>query len=163
MSKRRLQNANDFARHQADHYYGRSGGIEWDHEYYGARQFWADEWDTAAGWEHLCADPSSGNIPSLTAYIVSELPEASPPSTTPSIEQALASLSWLFEDEIGEIVEAEKRDVDTIEGSRLLAEKADLISADESGEEQETKPLASVPLGLKNRWRIWKVLKQIES
>ena len=34
-----------------DHYYGNSGGIEWVHRYFGARQFWTDEWDTSPGWE----------------------------------------------------------------------------------------------------------------
>ena len=34
-----------------DRYYGNSGGIEWPHDYYGARQFWTDEWDTEPGWE----------------------------------------------------------------------------------------------------------------
>lgn len=32
-------------------YYANSGGIEWLHDYYGARKFWTDEWDTEAGWE----------------------------------------------------------------------------------------------------------------
>ena len=34
-----------------DYYYAKSGGIEWSHDYYGARQFWADEWNTEPGWE----------------------------------------------------------------------------------------------------------------
>ena len=34
-----------------DRYYARSGGIEWLHGYYGARKFWADEWNTEPGWE----------------------------------------------------------------------------------------------------------------
>ena len=34
-----------------DYYYANSGGIEWPHGYYGARQFWADEWNTEPGWE----------------------------------------------------------------------------------------------------------------
>lgn len=32
-------------------YYANSGGLEWPHDYYGARQFWTDEWDTSPGWE----------------------------------------------------------------------------------------------------------------
>lgn len=32
-------------------YYANSGGIEWLHDYYGARQFWADEWNVEPGWE----------------------------------------------------------------------------------------------------------------
>ena len=34
-----------------DQYYANCGGIEWPHGYYGARQFWADEWNTEPGWE----------------------------------------------------------------------------------------------------------------
>lgn len=34
-----------------DSYYANSGGIEWQHGYYGARRFWADEWNTERGWE----------------------------------------------------------------------------------------------------------------
>ena len=34
--------------------YANSGGLEWDHGYYGAKQFWADGWDIEPGWElHL--------------------------------------------------------------------------------------------------------------
>lgn len=34
-----------------DSYYTKTSGIEWPHEYYGARKFWTDEWDTEQGWE----------------------------------------------------------------------------------------------------------------
>ena len=34
-----------------DRYYARSGGLEWLHGYYGARKFWADEWNTEPEWE----------------------------------------------------------------------------------------------------------------
>lgn len=34
-----------------DYYYGSSGGLEWEHEYLGARQFWGDGWETEPGWE----------------------------------------------------------------------------------------------------------------
>lgn len=34
-----------------DQYYAYYGGIEWPHDYYGARQFWADEWNEEPGWE----------------------------------------------------------------------------------------------------------------
>lgn len=44
-------------------------------------------------------------------------------------------------------------------GIPILLEKADMISADEGGEEEDKKTLASAPLGLKNRWRIWKILQ----
>lgn len=35
----------------AERRYAGAGGIEWPHDYYGARQFWTDEWDTEPGWE----------------------------------------------------------------------------------------------------------------
>ena len=31
--------------------YGNSGGLEWSHNYFGARRFWGDGWDTEPGWE----------------------------------------------------------------------------------------------------------------
>ncbi|KAH9207212.1 hypothetical protein DL95DRAFT_483582, partial [Leptodontidium sp. 2 PMI_412] len=32
-------------------------GLEWEHGYYGARQFWGQEWESEDQWEWLCADP----------------------------------------------------------------------------------------------------------
>ena len=34
----------------AERNYANACGIEWLHGYYGARQFWTDEWDTEPGW-----------------------------------------------------------------------------------------------------------------
>ncbi len=34
-------------------------------------------------------------------------------------------------------------------------------SIDDGGEENRKKKFSSVPLGLKNRWRIWKILESI--
>lgn len=31
--------------------YAYEGGLEWSHDYYGARRFWTDEWDEETGWE----------------------------------------------------------------------------------------------------------------
>ena len=50
--QRRRKNLNDPDKSMdEDYYYAKSGGIEWSHDYYGARQFWADEWNTEPGWE----------------------------------------------------------------------------------------------------------------
>ena len=50
--QRRRKNLNDPDKSMdEDYYYAKSGGIEWSHDYYGARQFWADEWNTESGWE----------------------------------------------------------------------------------------------------------------
>ena len=51
--------------------------------------------------------------------------------------------------------------VDWEKGIPLLLQKADMMSADEGGEGNEKKKLASAPIGLKNRWRIWKILQGI--
>ena len=51
--------------------------------------------------------------------------------------------------------------IDWEKGIPLLLQKADMISADEGGEENEKKKLASAPIGWKNRWRIWKILQGI--
>ena len=47
-------------------------------------------------------------------------------------------------------------------GIPLLLEKVDMISTEEGGEENEKKKLASAPIELKNRWRIWKILQGIQ-
>ena len=50
--QRRRKNLNEPDKSMGeDFYYAKSGGIEWSHDYYGARQFWADEWNTEPGWE----------------------------------------------------------------------------------------------------------------
>lgn len=51
LEARRSANMDDALQIMKDHYYGSSGGIEWAHGYFGTRQFWTDEWDTAPGWE----------------------------------------------------------------------------------------------------------------
>ena len=48
---RRRVNSNDSRKIMQDQYYANQGGLEWTHGYYGARQFWADEWETLPGWE----------------------------------------------------------------------------------------------------------------
>ena len=48
---RRDANLNDSWKIMQDQYYGNSGGIERTHNYFGARRFWTDEWDTSPGWE----------------------------------------------------------------------------------------------------------------
>lgn len=51
LEAQRVANSSDAWKIMEDHYYGNSGGIEWPHRYFGARQFWTDEWDTEPGWE----------------------------------------------------------------------------------------------------------------
>ncbi|CAD6586962.1 MAG: hypothetical protein ASARMPRED_002896 [Alectoria sarmentosa] len=158
---RRSANLSDSWKIMEDQYYGNSGGIELAHKYFGARQFWTDEWDTSRGWELLCADPASMKISDLSSFILSELPQQSNSSQTPAAHQSEAEVEWLFPQELKEIQRLDQGGHDWAEGIRLLKEKANSISADEGGEPQEEKLMSSVPLGLKNRWRIWKVLEHI--
>lgn len=159
--RRRMNFAKPDKSTREDYYYASSGGIEWPHDYYGARRFWADEWNTDRGWELLCADPSPLKVPKMSSYLLSELPKSSSTSTTQisSNNQLADRLGWLFPEEADTITGNETGNWE--EGIQVLLEKADLISADEGGEDEGKKKLASVPLGLKNRWRIWKILQGI--
>ena len=102
-------------------------------------------------------------IPELTSYLLSELPKSS------SLAIALESLKselvervgWLFPEEIDMLISNDTGLVDWENGIPLLLQKVDMMSADEGGEENENKRLASAPIGLKNRWRIWKILQGI--
>ena len=124
-----------------------------------ARTYLADY----SGCQLLCADPSPMKIPELISYLLSELPKSS------SLAIALESLKnclvervgWLFPEEIDMLISNDTGHVDWENGIPLLLQKADMMSADEGGEENEKKRLASAPLGLKNRWRIWKILQGI--
>ena len=51
LESQRSANLSDSRKMMADQYFANSGGIEWAHQYFGARQFWTDEWDTSPGWE----------------------------------------------------------------------------------------------------------------
>lgn len=51
LTNQRESNYTSSEREKKGYRYANSGGIEWSHDYYGARQFWADEWDTEPGWE----------------------------------------------------------------------------------------------------------------
>ena len=51
LESQRSANLNDSWKIMQDPYYGVSGGIEWPHQYFGARRFWTDEWDAVPGWE----------------------------------------------------------------------------------------------------------------
>ncbi|KAL9628894.1 MAG: hypothetical protein Q9164_007112 [Protoblastenia rupestris] len=127
---------------EEDYYYAKSGGIEWPHGYYGARQFWADEWDTEPGWE----------LPESSSALVAQ---------TPSNNEIARQLPWLFSKEIEIITEGIEQQ-DWEKGIKILREKASTMTANEGGMDEEKKKLADVPLGLKNRWRIWKILEDME-
>ena len=111
----------------------------------------------------LCADPSPMKILELISYLSSELPKSSSPTTAPeSLRSQLAEgVGWLFPEEIDMIMSNDTGQVDWEKGILLLLQKPDMMSADEGREGNEKKQLASTPLGLKNRWRIWKILQGI--
>ncbi|CZR51704.1 uncharacterized protein PAC_01581 [Phialocephala subalpina] len=64
-------------------------GLEWEHGYYGARQFWSQEWESEDQWEWLCADPIK--IPTLTSDILSRLNPLPRESHSATQETALFS------------------------------------------------------------------------
>ena len=51
LESQRSANMDDNRVLMGEPYYGRLGGIEWPHQYFGARQFWLGEWDASPGWE----------------------------------------------------------------------------------------------------------------
>lgn len=104
-------------------------------------------------------------IPGLSSYLFSELPKTSSPSTTPEAlkRQFMEHVGWLFPEEVDLMISTDPGHIDWEKGIPILLQKADMISADEGGEQTENKKLASAPLGLKNRWRIWKILQGIRN
>ena len=59
LQRQRQKNLEDRkGRFQYNRYYAYHGGLEWSHGYYGARQFWTDEWDEETGWEVRTANLS---------------------------------------------------------------------------------------------------------
>lgn len=113
------------------------------------------------GCQLLSADPSPMRIPDLPSYLLSELPKSSSTFMTQGslIDQFVERLGWLAPEETDTVMGNGTDYVDWEKGIPILLEKADMISADESGEEEDKKRLASAQLGLKNRYRIWKILQ----
>ena len=77
-----------------------------------------------------------------------------------STEQITDLPSWLFPEEAETII-GEKRFGDWRNDIELLLQNLKMSSVDDGGEEIGKKKLRSAPLGLKNRWRIWKILESI--
>lgn len=118
---------------------------------------------TSSHRQFLCADPSPKKIPELSSYLLSELPKQTSTITAQELskDQLADRLGWLFPEEADTIAGNGSGNVEWEEGIQTLLQKANMISADEGGEEEGNKKLASAPLGLKNRWRIWKILQGI--
>ena len=108
----------------------------------------------------LCADPS--HIPNLSSFILSELPEQLNPSQTPTDHGAKVKIEWLSFTELDNVQLIDEGGHDWAEGIKLLKAKANSIGADDiGGEPRQEKLMSLVPLGLRNRWRIWKILEHI--
>ena len=75
-------------------------------------------------------------------------------------EQITDLPSWLFPEE-GETITSEKRFGDWEKDIEMLLQNPKVSSIEDGGEESGKKRLSSAPLGLKNRWRIWKILESI--
>lgn len=94
--------------------------------------------------------------PELIPYLSSELPKSSAPTIVQETlrSQLVKRVGWLFPNEVDMIISNDTEHVDWEKGIPLLFQKADIMSADEGGRENEKRKLTSAPLGLKNRWRI---------
>lgn len=100
-------------------------------------------------------------IPSLSSFILSQLPQQSTSSHTSVDHKAEVEVEWLFPQEQEEIRHSDQGGHDWVEGIKVLQAKANSIGADGGGEPLKGKLMSSVPLGLWNRWRICKVLELI--
>ena len=76
--------------------------------------------------------------------------------------RAGVEIEWLFPSELESTQLLDDRSHDWAEGIKLLKVKANNIRADVGGESQTEQLMSSVPLGLRNRWRIWKVLELVD-
>ena len=90
-------------------------------------------------------------IPDLASYLLSAHSKLSSASTTPESLGSLVveDLGWLFPEEIDMIINIGTGHADW--------GKCKSIRNQDEGKKEP----ASVPLGLRNRWRIWKILRGI--
>lgn len=88
-------------------------------------------------------------IPNLTAFMLCKIPTASQDQPRPDA-QGPASIDWLFPEEAQDIAHRNSGYRDWSEGARLMRDSTEQAS--------DKDP---VPLGLRNRWRIWNALEHI--
>ena len=80
----------------------------------------------------------------------------------PANNSAEVEVDWLFPSELESIQLLDDGSHDWTAGIKMLTVKANSIGADDvGGESQKENLMASVPLGLRNRWRIWKILQLV--
>ena len=118
-------------------------------------------------------------MPDLTTYLLSELPKSSAAATgqTGPCTGLADRLGWLFPEELDTLLEIEMDAEELEKTAEMLQLKADentrsllqkktngYLDNQGSGElegERTELELPSIPLGLQNRWRIWKILQDI--
>ena len=102
-------------------------------------------------------------IPDLFSYLRAQLPTATPNSRQKATrtEHLSAAIPWLFPEEINQFEASNVLCDGYVQQIEALTQKADMINADEGGIDKEKQRMTDVPIGLKNRWRIWKILNGI--
>ena len=99
-------------------------------------------------------------ITDLVSYLRTELAKPTRCSAEPKIRKGHLSdvIPWLFPEEVDQLEASDADALGSDQQFESMLAKADMISAAEGGTDDATKKLVDVPLGLKNRWRIWKIL-----
>ena len=70
-------------------------------------------------------------------------------------------MEWLFPQELEAARLLDEGGHDWIGGVRLLNVKANSEDYIQGGAAGKEEPMSLVPLGLRNRWRIWRVLEHL--
>ena len=116
----------------------------------------------------LCADPSPGKIPSLKSYIAATLQGSVFSAKTQSLpgEQVTDRLGWLLPEELNALTDKGMQSIDWEKVIPSLLQRAAQDCPWEGEEEEEERidgrlKLTTPPLGLQNRWRIWKILQAV--
>lgn len=99
-------------------------------------------------------------IPNLTSFMLSKIPAVSSDEPRPD-NRGPASVDWLFPEEAQDIDHENSGYRHWNEGARLMRDSTEPASDKERGEPQASTEMPPVPLGLRNRWRIWTVLEHI--
>ena len=116
--------------------------------------------------QHLCADPSPFKVPDLTSYLINEIRVCSSAVKVdmPTSKQLADRLGWLLPEELDTVMDTK---LDCIDWDKLVdtllrkaSEDSHTVGDEEERKEGKLKP-TTAPVGLQNRWRIWKILEAI--
>ena len=108
----------------------------------------------------LCADPASMKIPNLTSFMLSSIPAVSSDEPRPE-DEGPASVDWLFPEEAQDIDHKNSGYRHWNEGARLMRDSTEPASNGNTDKPKASTDMPPVPLGLRNRWRIWTVLEHV--